>query len=126
MNYSLIIQHSVTKQVYTYDLEDNGSGIYYRFAITLDGDMPEGEYQYFLIENPHKYEVITDINNIKNIDLGNKILVTYNNTLTTDTRILSAGKQIVWLSSGLLRIGDYENNRYEFDKPSKYMMYERK
>lgn len=130
MNYSLVLQHTVTKQIYVYNLENQNyaENIYYKFDITLSDDMPDGEYQYILFSNPNKLEVIVDVNNPMQSELyGNPvILVTYENTLTTGTQILVAGKPIPILGTGLIRIGDYENNNYQYDKPNTYVSYERK
>lgn len=129
MNYSLILQHTVTKEVYTYNLENKNysENIYYKFDITLE-DMDDGEYQYILFENPNKYDIIIDTNNIYRSELyGNPvILVTYSNTLTNGTEILVAGTPISILSSGLMRVGNYDNNKYQYDYQSKYTAYERK
>lgn len=130
MNYSLVLQHTVTKQIYVYNLENQNyaENIYYKFDITLSDDMPDGEYQYILFSNPNKLEVIVDVNNPMQSELyGNPvILVTYENTLTNGTQILVAGKPIPILGTGLIRIGDYENNKYQYDKPNTYVSYERK
>lgn len=130
MNYSILMQNTITKEVYVYNLENQNyaENIYYKFDITLSDDMPDGEYQYILFSNPNKLEVIVDVNNPMQSELyGNPvILVTYENTLTIGTQILVAGKPIPVLSSGLIRVGDYQNNKYQYDKQNKYMAYERK
>lgn len=129
MNYSILMQNTITKEVYVYNLENQNyaENIYYKFDITLSDDMPDGEYQYILFSNPNKLEVIVDVNNPMQSELyGNPvILVTYENTLTTGTQILVAGKPIHILSSGLIRVGDYQNNKYQYDKQNKYTAYER-
>lgn len=130
MNYTLLMQNTTTKEVYTFDLENQNysENIYYKFDITLQEGMRDGEYQYILFTNPNKFQVIVDVNNPMQSELyGNPvILVTYENTLTTGTQILVAGKPIPVLSSGLIRIGDYENNKYQYDKSNTYVSYERK
>jgi len=129
MNYSLVLQHTVTKQIYIYNLNNQNysENIYYKFDITLE-DMDDGEYQYILFENPNKYDIIIDTNNIYRSELyGNPvILITYSNTLTNGTEILVAGTPISILSSGLMRVGNYDNNKYQYDYQSKYTAYERK
>jgi hypothetical protein len=32
----------------------------------------------------------------------------------------------MWLSSGLIRIGDYKSNNYQYNKQNKYQVYDRK
>lgn len=128
MNYSLVLQHTVTKQIYIYNLNNQNysENIYYKFDITLDDDTPDGEYQYVLFYNPNKWEIVIDPNNIYQDQYNSYVLVTYDNILTTNTKILIAGKPIPILSTGLIRIGDYENQRYQYDRQNQYISYERK
>lgn len=128
MNYSLVLQHTVTKQIYIYNLNNQNysENIYYKFDITLDDNTPDGEYQYVLFYNPNKWEIVIDPNNIYQDQYNNYILVTYDNILTTNTKILIAGKPIPILSTGLIRVGDYENQRYQYDRQNQYISYERK
>lgn len=128
MNYSLVLQHTVTKQIYIYNLNNQNysENIYYKFDITLDDNTPDGEYQYVLFYNPNKWEIVIDPNNIYQDQYNSYVLVTYDNTLTTNTKILIAGKPIPILSTGLIRIGDYENQRYQYDRQNQYISYERK
>nr|DAQ22074.1 MAG TPA: hypothetical protein [Caudoviricetes sp.] len=128
MNYSLVLQHTVTKQIYIYNLNNQNysENIYYKFDITLDDNTPDGEYQYVLFYNPNKWEIVIDPNNIYQDQYNSYVLVTYDNILTTNTKILIAGKPIPILSTGLIRIGDYENQRYQYDRQNQYISYERK
>lgn len=128
MNYSLVLQHTVTKQIYIYNLNNQNysENIYYKFDITLDDDTPDGEYQYVLFYNPNKCEIVIDPNNIYQDQYNSYVLVTYDNILTTNTKILIAGKPIPILSTGLIRVGDYENQRYQYDRQNQYISYERK
>lgn len=130
MYYTLLIQNTVSKEVYTYNLENLNydENIYYKFNIVLDDNTPDGEYQYLLFENPNQAEVVINYNNVYDSQLygDTKILVTFTNTLTNGTQILIAGKPIMWLSSGLIRIGDYKSNNYQYNKQNKYQVYDRK
>lgn len=128
MIYTIILQHTTTKQYWVYNLDDLSSNlsIYYKFNISLDEDMPEGEYQYVLFENPSAFPVVVDVNHIMPFEETSSILVTYDNTLTDNTCILIAGKQIEISSTGLIRIGDYLSNKCTYDKQQTYVSYERK
>lgn len=128
MIYTIILQHTTTKQYWVYNLDDLSSNlsIYYKFNISLDEDMPEGEYQYVLFENPSAFPVVVDVNHIMPFEETSSILVTYDNTLTDNTCILIAGKQIEISSTGLIRIGDYSSNKCTYDKQQTYVSYERK
>ena len=46
MNYTLLMQNTTTKEVYTFDLENQNysENIYYKFDITLSDDMPDENY----------------------------------------------------------------------------------
>lgn len=126
MKYSLVIQHTTTKQYYVYSLEDQGYSeyIYYKFNIEL-GEIPEGEYQYVLFANNNGYEVVVNTNNVFKTDVNNyKILVTYDNILTNNTQILVAGKQEPILSTGLIKVGEYDSNNYQYNSQTKYKAYE--
>lgn len=128
MKYSLIMQHTTTKQCWVYNVDDlnDKSNIYYKFNIDLVEGMPEGEYQYVLFENPSWQEVIVDVNHIYPAEWNESILVTFDNILTNNTQILIAGRTRTVSSTGLMRIGDYNNNRYQYDKQQNYVAYERK
>lgn len=61
--YTIILQNSVTKEIFSYNLDDSTpNSIYYEFEIELQ-DMNDGEYEYLLIENPDNFKVISDFNN---------------------------------------------------------------
>lgn len=126
MHYSLVIQNSTTKQSYVYYLKDLSYSeyIYYKFDIVL-GKIPDGEYQYILFANKDNYEVLVNTNNVFKTDVNNeKILVTYENMLTNNTKILVAGKQEPILSTGLIKVGEYDNNSYQYNVQTKYKSYE--
>lgn len=52
---TLRIIHNVTKQTFEYTAFDiSDSRIFYHFSIRLKGNEPEGEYNYYLIDNEGK------------------------------------------------------------------------
>lgn len=126
MHYSLVIQNSTTKQSYVYYLKDLSYSeyIYYKFDIVL-GKIPDGEYQYILFANKDNYEVLVNTNNVFKTGVSDdKILVTYENILTNKTKILIAGKQEPILSTGLIKVGEYDSDSYQYNKQNKYKSYE--
>lgn len=125
MNYTLVIQNTITRDVSIYNLENKNysENIYYKFNISLEDGTIDGEYQYILFRNPDKLQVI--VNNTVSLE-NPVVLVTYNNTLTNGTKILIAGKPINILGTGLIKIGDYDNNSYQYSLENKYISYERK
>ena len=54
MIYTFLIQNTISKQTYSWILEDlTPQSIYHKFDIALEDGMEEGEYEYLLIENPN-------------------------------------------------------------------------
>lgn len=65
MKYTFLIQNNVTKQTYSWILEDlTPQSIYHKFDIALEEGMDEGEYEYLLIENPNQLEIEININDL--------------------------------------------------------------
>lgn len=128
MNYTLILQNNITKEISQYNLLDlNPSSVYFKFEIELK-DQIDGEYEYILFPNEEMLPVSVNKNNIFDNDfIYRTILVTYGETLTTDTQILSVDDEleIEITSFGLLRIGDYKTDKMKYNKPSNYIVYER-
>lgn len=130
--YTLILQNSVTKEIFSYNLVDNTpDSIYYEFNIELQ-DMIDGEYEYLLIENPDKLKVVSNFNNVFESELADPVIMV---DLSCGT--LTAGAKIVItemgethplnvLTFGLMRIGDYKSSKVTYNKQNKYVTYERK
>lgn len=126
MNYSLILQNNITKEVRIFNLENinPSNSIYYKFDIRLPDDFQDGEYSYLLFENPNKLDVLININNINDTKIyDGSILVTYNEILTENTNILIAGFPIPVCGSGLLAVGEYHSDIYQYNKQNKYTSY---
>lgn len=65
MEYLFLIQNTISKQVYYWQLDDLApEGIYHKFDIQLEEGMKDGEYEWLLIPNPNKLEVEINVNNI--------------------------------------------------------------
>lgn len=68
----LKIINTLTQQESTFEVEDQGGPLYYKFDITLD-NQPEGEYQYFLIGDKTISQGLLQIGNYtKKVDSYNK------------------------------------------------------
>lgn len=128
MNYTLVLQNVISKEVNVYNLEDlTPTGVYFKFEIELK-DQRDGEYEYVLFPNEDAFPIEVYENNIMKSDfMSPKILVTYNETLTTDTKVLCwANNSNIQISAyGLLKIGDYTIEKLRYNKPSSYIVYER-
>jgi hypothetical protein len=127
MNYTLILQNTVSKDITLYNLEDFSTGVYHKFEIELQGEK-DGEYEYILFKNEEKLPVKINQNNVfESKPFVPTILVTYTETLTSNTKILcTADYQTINPTFGLLVIGDYEKSNLTYNKTSKYTVYERK
>lgn len=129
MNYTLVLQNVISKDISVYNLEDQTlTGVYFKFEIELK-DHRDGEYEYILFPNENMFPIEVCESNIFNTDfISPKILVTYNETLTTDTRIMcwANNTEIQIAAFGLLKIGDYKIEKLRYSKPSNYVVYERK
>lgn len=132
MKYSLIISNTTTKEAYYYHLgEPSESSLYYKFNVSV-GEIPDGEYEWILIENPNEFEIKVNYNHpfksrVKTTPI---ILVTYTDTLTNGEAVLVLGEggeeRLRFIESGLMRVGDYKEKRLQYDKQTKYTAYDRK
>lgn len=129
--YTIILQNSVTKEIFSYNLDDSTpNSIYYEFEIELQ-DMNDGEYEYLLIENPDKLKVISDFNNAFKSEIGDPVVLVdlSSGTLTVGAQIMIAEMgqtfPINVLAFGLMRIGDYKSSKVTYNQQNKYVTYER-
>lgn len=130
--YTLILQNSVTKEIFSYNLVDNTpDSIYYEFNIELQ-DMIDGEYEYLLIENPAKLPISSNYNNVFGAEMEDPVII-----VNLDGKPLTAGAEILIsemgevrpidvITFGLMRIGDYKSSKVTYNKQNKYITYERK
>lgn len=130
--YSLILQNSVTKEIFSYNLVDNTpDSIYYEFNIELQ-DMIDGEYEYLLIENPARLPISSNYNNVFDSEMEDPVIIVNleGKPLTAGAEILIADRgevrRIDVLTFGLMRIGDYKSSKVTYNKQNKYVTYERK
>ena len=86
---TIIFQNTTSKEIFSYNIEDNTpDGIYYEFEIELK-DMQDGEYEYLLIENPDKLMVVSNFNNVFKSELSDPvILMDTSLPLTAEKKIL--------------------------------------
>ena len=128
---TIIFQNTTSKEIFSYNIEDNTpDGIYYEFDIELK-DMKDGEYEYLLIENPDRLKVVSNYNNVFKSDIANPVVIVNNALpLTAEDKILvwSMGEvfPIEILAFGLCRVGNYKTSKTEYNKQTKYLVYDRK
>lgn len=130
--YTLILQNSVTKEIFSYNLVDNTpDSIYYEFNIELQ-DMIDGEYEYLLIENPARLPISSNYNNVFDTEMEDPVIIVNleGKPLTAGAEILISDRgevrRIDVLTFGLMRIGDYKSSKVTYNKQNKYVTYERK
>lgn len=130
--YTLILQNSVTKEIFSYNLVDNTpDSIYYEFNIELQ-DMIDGEYEYLLIENPARLPISSNYNNVFDSEMEDPVIIVNleGKPLTAGAEILISDRgevrRIDVLTFGLMRIGDYKSSKVTYNKQNKYVTYERK
>ena len=128
---TIIFQNTTSKEIFSYNIEDNTpDGIYYEFEIELK-DMQDGEYEYLLIENPDKLMVVSNFNNVFTSELSDPVIL-----MDTSLPLTAEKKILVWsmgeifpievLAFGLCRVGDYKTSKTEYNKQTKYLVYDRK
>ena len=58
MTYTFLVQDNVSKQTFSWILEDlTPESIYHKFEIELKDDMDNSEYQWILFKNPNRLEI---------------------------------------------------------------------
>ena len=121
--YSLIMQNTVTKSVKIYNVDDIGNTLYIKFNVDID--LEDGEYIVLLFENPSFVPFYANTNDIKDI--------TYIKYVVNDTQLLTSGiftlvygmgeQRITWISSDLLKMGEYKNTNKQYGKQQGYIQY---
>lgn len=134
MIYSIILQNTVDKTIYTYTTENTAddSSIYYSFDIDVSA-LPDGEYKLLLIENPTALPIYINQNNVKKstIDSNKYILINQGNTLLNKGLILvvsadfESQEQIDIICTELVRIGNYTSNSTSYNKSQNFIQYEK-
>ena len=91
MIYTFLIQHNVTKEVYSFTVDDlTPESYYHQFEIQLPENITEGEWEYVLMENPDELEIKIDTDNILNSKLigGDTIIETFDLLKIADNKVI--------------------------------------
>lgn len=114
--YSMIVQNTVSKEITVYNVFDKGNELYHKFDV--DVQLNDGEYVVLLFENPEHLPFYPNINNIKTIN--------YVKFITTEGDLITSGKfcicygmgeqELHWLSSDVLRMGEYKTPNHQYNK----------
>lgn len=128
--YKLIVQNTLDKTITQYSVEDAGtSKTYFIFNDVDMRDLKEGEHRYFLIcDDGTPIKILqNDARQITHPE-DRYILISENKLLTADDMyMIVKGEEyqipIPVLASGLIMVGEFENNNTTYDKEQTYVQY---
>lgn len=123
--YSLMVQNTLTKEITTYNVENVGNELYFKFNVDIDLEC--GEYYMLLFENPDQLPFYPDTNSPKEIDYI-RYLVNDNQTIMSGEFYLvfsTSDKlgEINFIKSEMMRIGEYKSKSTQYNKEQKYVQY---
>lgn len=124
-NYTILLQNTVTKEIYKYDVEAENDVIYCHFNIDTS-NLIDGEYYLILIANPFR-SVIEVTNNIKNFEASNVFFYfVYDGDYITEGELyvgISGESGVSICTRELVRKGEFENKATQYNKNNKYVIY---
>ena len=129
-NYAMIVQNTLTKKYVIFEQCENiacESSIYLEFELNLEG-FEEGEYEILIFENNDRLEFISSSNAPK------KIETSFVRFLVKDGEFIKNGdfflvisenqeNTLQYISTEMLRIGDYKTNTTQYNKQQTYIQY---
>lgn len=132
MLFSIILQNTVDKQIYTYTQENTASdnSIYYSFDVDFS-DLQDGEYKLYLIENKDGLPIYINQNNVEKseIDTNKYILINKGEILANKERILIISGDDTYktpieiITTEIVRIGEYTAPNTSYNKKQSYIQY---
>ena len=135
IEYLLIIQNTTTKQIYFKMVGDCGdSKLYFHFPDVDLSELETGEHRYLLFEAPEDDARLVLLQNDPRrftVTDNKYILVADNKILTADDVVLVyTGEDyqtpLCCVATGLIKVGDYDNDTKQWDKPQEYKTYNKK
>lgn len=131
-NYSIIIQNTLTKKYKIFEQCENlacESSIYLEFVLNLDG-FDVGEYELIVFENNDRLEFISSANAPKKIETSFiRFLVKDGEFIKNGEYFLVVGENqentLQYISTEMMRIGDYKTNTTQYNKNQQYLTYEK-
>lgn len=134
IQYLLILQSTVTKKIHYYMVSDcSDSKMYHHFPDVDLSDLTTGEYRYMLYEAPADDDIVVVMQNDPRrttIKDNKYILVADNKILTADDVVLVyTGEEydtpLCCVATGLMKVGKYDSDSKQWDKPMSYKSYEK-
>ena len=135
IEYLLIIQNTTTKQIYFKMVGDcSDSKLYFHFPDVDLSELETGEHRYLLFEAPEDDARLVLLQNDPRrftVTDNKYILVADNKILTADDVVLVyTGEDyqtpLCCVATGLIKVGDFENDTKQWDKPQEYKTYNKK
>ena len=131
-NYSIIIQNTLTKKYKILEKCENispESSLYLEFVLNLEG-FEEGEYELIVFENNDRLEFISSANAPKKIETSFiRFLVKDGEFIKNGDffLVVSENKEntLKYISTEMIRIGDYKTNTKQYNKQQQYITYEK-
>lgn len=123
--YTILLQNTTTKEVMTFDVLDEGNGIYMKFKMDLS-PLNDGEYVAMVFENSNwtPFEIYTN-----DLEETNREVIYY---LSDGTTLLKEGdfflvtsqrEYITPLKTDVLRIGEYKRNTTTYRNEQTFIQY---
>lgn len=123
--YTILLQNTTTKEVMTFDVLDEGNGIYMKFKMDLS-PLNDGEYVAMVFENSNWTPFEIYANDLKET---NREVIYY---LSDGTTLLKEGdfflvasqrEYITPLKTDVLRIGEYKRNTTTYRNEQTFIQY---
>lgn len=123
--YTILLQNTTTKEVMTFDVLDEGNGIYMKFKMDLS-PLNDGEYVAMVFENSNWTPFEIYANDLKET---NREVIYY---LSDGTTLLKEGdfflvtsqrEYITPLKTDILRIGEYKRNTTTYINEQTFIQY---
>ena len=131
-NYAIIVQNTLTKKYKIFEQCDNiacESSLYLEFVLNLEG-FDDGEYELIVFENNDRLEFISSANAPKKIETSFiRFLVKDGEFIKNGEYFLVVGENqentLQYISTEMMRIGDFKTNIKQYNKQQKYLTYEK-
>lgn len=127
--FSILLQNTVTKEVYQFNVEDKNvdNKLFFNFSIDTS-DLIDGEYYLLLLSNPYSIDIEVKVNDIDDIEENKKkVFLFVNKGETIINGVLNIGNEqydrIFKITIEMLRVGTYENPSTQYNNEQKYITY---
>ena len=123
--YTVLLQNTTTKEVMTFDVLDEGNGIYMKFKMDLS-PLNDGEYVAMVFENSNWTPFEIYANDLKET---NREVIYYLSDGTTllkegDFFLVSSQREYITpLKTDILRIGEYKRNTTTYRNEQTFIQY---